>query len=116
MATTNGAGSYTTSRAYVYTWAAVPEGNQGNWVDVSVCKDLTFQIEGTFGSGGSVTLEGSNDAVNAVTLDDFAGNALTKTAAALVSAAQLPRYVRPNVTAGDGTTSITVILIGRVGD
>lgn len=113
MATISGSGSYTDTRAFVYTWSAVANGDVGNWVDVSACADLTVQIAGTFGSGGSVTLEGSNDGTNAVTLDDFADNALTKTSPALVRSQQLPRFVRPNVTAGDGTTSLNVMLLGR---
>lgn len=66
-----------------------------------------------FGTGGSVTLEGSNDGVTFFPLTDPQGNAITKTAAALEVIEEVPRYIRPNCTAGDGTTDISVILWGR---
>ena len=48
-------------------------------------------------------------------LTDPQGNPITKLAAALESVTEIPRFIRPEVTAGDGTTAITVILMSRRG-
>lgn len=88
------------------TWAAVPNGNQGSpyagdWFSAY------FQVTGTFGAGGSVQMEGSNDGVNWVILP----GAVALVAAgffAPATAGVRPKFVRPNVTAGDGTTALTV--------
>lgn len=76
--------------------------------------DRTVQFEGTIGAGGSISLQGSNDGTNWVVLTDPQGNAITKTAIGSIEViAENPRYVRPAVTAGDGTTSLTCRLFGR---
>jgi hypothetical protein len=72
--------------------------------------DRCFQVTGTFGTGGSCTIQGSNDGTNWASLADPQGNALTFTSQKIEQALELPRYVRPNVTAGDGTTNLTVTL------
>lgn len=87
------------------TWAAILNGNQGNgyagdWLEAF------FQVTGTFGAAGSVQIEGSNDGVNYVKLSPAA-----LTAAGLFAGfgvTERPKFVRPNVTAGDGTTALTV--------
>jgi hypothetical protein len=75
--------------------------------------DRTVQFDGTFGAGGSITLQGSNDAVTWFALTDPQGNAITKTAAGLEVIEEGPRYVRPLVTAGDGTTSLNCRIWAR---
>ncbi len=71
-------------------------------------------VSGTFGAGGSITMQGSNDGTDWFALTDDANVALTFTAAGGDKANQNYRLVRPNVTAGDGTTNLTVraLLIG----
>lgn len=64
------------------------------------------QVTGTFGSGGSVQMEGSNDGFNWVKLSP---TALTSAGFfAALGANERPKYVRPNCTAGDTTTNLTV--------
>lgn len=99
----------------LYTWAAIPNGNTGAPIKLENFNDLTATIEGTFGTGGSCTLQGSNDGTNYYSLTDPQGNAITKTAAGLESVTELPVYVRPSVTAGDGTTAIDVRIVARRG-
>lgn len=77
--------------------------------------DYTVQFGGTFGAGGSVSLEGSNDGTTYFVLNDVQASAITKTAAALEQVAEAPRWVRPVITAGDGTTSLTCTLYARRG-
>lgn len=87
------------------TWAAVPNGNQGDAVSED-WSSAFFQVTGTFGAGGSVQIEGSNDGTNWVKLSPAA-----LTAAGLVAALGVnehPKFLRCNVTAGDGTTALTV--------
>lgn len=95
------------------TWDNLANGDQGDWVDISKYTDLTIQFDGTFGIGGTIRLEGSNDANSAFTLTDPQDNSISVTAAALEQVLENPRFVRPNVTAGDGTTSLNARLKGR---
>jgi hypothetical protein len=70
------------------------------------------QVFGTFGAGGSVTVEGSLDGGTTwATLADVQGNALTFTAARLEKIQETTARLRARVTAGDGTTSLTVVFV-----
>lgn len=94
-----------------YRWLAVPNGNQGNAIKLGHYQDRTVQITGTFGAGGSITIQGSNDGGSTwATLTDPLGNALTFTAAGMKAITELPYEIRPSVTAGDGSTAINVYL------
>ena len=77
--------------------------------------DRSVQLIGTLGVGGTVVIEGSNDGVTYYTLNDQTGAALSLTALGIkgFQAGLLPRFVRPRVTAGDGTTSLTVLMLAR---
>src|SRR5690348_11377113 len=46
------------------TWPAIPNGSPGAAVTTQSWRTLSFQAGGTFGAGGSIRLEGSNDGVN----------------------------------------------------
>lgn len=107
--------------ALAVTWAELANGDTGSSWESWKLADKTMQVFGTFGTGGSVTMQGSNDPrvitdpSNAVwfTLTDPQANAITKTSADGEQIQENPRYIRPNVTAGDGTTSLTVILASK---
>ena len=99
-----------TGKSKLVTWTGLlntDDGAPADWVDSS---DRCLQVTGTFGAGGSVTIQGSNDGTNWAPLADPQGNALVFTSQRIEQALELPRYVRPLVTAGDGTTSLTVTL------
>lgn len=103
-----------------YQWLAVPNGNTGNPIGSSVMEDMadladrSVQVSGTFGAGGSCTIEGSNDGgVKFFTLNDAFGNALTFTTSSIKQITESVEQIRPNVTAGDGTTAIDVNLFMR---
>ena len=66
------------------------------------------------GSGGTLKIEGSNDGANWSVLTDPQGNDLSFTASKIETVSEITRYIRPNVTAGDGTTALTVSLFGRL--
>jgi hypothetical protein len=94
------------------TWAALTNTTTdvGNAVELPYAKKLTVQIIGTFGTGGNLRFQGSNDGTNWAALNDVTGTALNFTVAGIEAAVELPRYLRPAITAGDGTTSLTCIL------
>ena len=96
--------------AAVFTWTTLDSDDSGIPIEVVDYTDRTVTVTGTFGAAGSVTLQGSNDGTNWFALTDPQGNAITKTAAGMELVVEAPVYIRPLVTAGDGTTSLTVKL------
>jgi hypothetical protein len=71
--------------------------------------DRSVQVFGTFGAGGSVRIEGSNDGgTTYAVLNDPSSTALNMTAAGLEEIMEICGLVRARVTAGDGSTSLTV--------
>lgn len=99
--------------SYVATWTGLLNGESGVAADLPVdAATRSVQVSGTFGVGGNVIIEGSNDGTNFFALNNALGTALaTITAAALNSLDQNCLFLRPRVSAGDGTTSITVIIV-----
>lgn len=93
--------------------ALTTTNTSGTPIEVTDFDELTVQFLGTFGAGGTITLQGSNDKTNWSPLSDLLGNAITKTAAAMEVAVERCQWVRPFVSAGDGTTSLTTILLMR---
>lgn len=98
--------------AVVAAWT-LANGESGDAITWQDFADRSVQFTGTFGSGGTVLFEGSNDGTNYVVLTDPQGNAITKTAASIEMVTELTRYVRPRVSAGDGTTAIVITVFGR---
>lgn len=96
-------------------WTGLLNGDTGEPAELAGHADKSVQILGTFGAGGTIVIEGSNDSTNYVTLTDPQGNAISKTAAALEMVAENTRKIRPSVTAGDGTTSLSVYMLVRLG-
>jgi hypothetical protein len=96
------------------TWSGITNGNmgaafmQGDW-----CGDRTAQVDGTFGVGGSLAIEGSIDGVNWYVLSDNTGNTLNVTSLKVRNVFDAPLYFRPHVTTGDGTTSLNMRLMMR---
>ena len=97
------------------SWAALANGDDGAVVELTDYADLTFSVDGTFGTGGSITLLGSMDGTNYYALTDPQGNAITRTAAGIKAVTETPRYIKPYVTAGDGTTALVPYILARRG-
>ena len=91
-------------------WAALANGEAGDFIgpDLAPWSDRSVQVAGTFGASGSVLWEGSNDGVNWATLNAPQGTALTWTTAAIKQVLEGALYMRPRVTAGDGTTNLII--------
>ena len=94
------------------TWGPVAAGDTCAPFVLSVYSDRVVQVEGVFG-GASVALQGSNDGENYHTLTDPQGNALSFSAGGLETVMELPYYIKPAPSGGDGTTSLTITLSGR---
>lgn len=106
---------FTYGQSYLRTtWAGLLNGDDGSPERQVSYADRSVQVKGTFGAGGTVVIEGSNDGgTTYVTLADQAGAALSFTAAGIKQIRDLPGLIRPRVTAGDGTTSLEVNIIAR---
>lgn len=91
------------------TWGALGNGQAGAPTPAPSSipwQTASFEATGTFGAAGSVQIEGSNDGVNFYKLSPAALTAAGIFAS--LSTMEKPRFLRPNCTAGDGTTAIVV--------
>lgn len=100
-------------KAHVITWASLANGDTGSALEMPGSPDRSVQVTGTFGSGGNLRIQGSNDGSNWNTLTDPQGNDINLTASKIEKIMEVVRYMRPNVTAGDGTTNLTVSILIR---
>lgn len=102
--------------AVTLQWPALAIGGVGGAAPLTATlpgfKSVSFEATGTFGAGGSVQIEGSNDNVNFYKLSPAA---LTAAGVFATGTMELPKYFRPHVTAGDGTTSIVITAYLRAG-
>lgn len=98
---------------HVLTWSNMANGDSGQPVEMPGSADRTIQVTGTFGSGGNLKLEGSNDGTNYSVLTDPQGNDLDITTAKIETITEITRYMRPRVSAGNGATSLTVSMLVR---
>lgn len=100
--------------ARLVTWTALANGDTGEpFQNTDYGAEATVTFEGTFGTGGTIKLRGSNDGTNYYDLTDPQGNAISKTAAGIELVAEAPLYIRPEVTAGDGTTALQCRILFR---
>lgn len=100
--------------AITYTYTNMANGDVGAPIAAAQWADRTVQVFGTFGAGGTLTVQGSNDGGTTwATVNDPSSTALTATAAKVKSVLEITRQLRPNITAGDGTTSLTVVILVR---
>jgi hypothetical protein len=108
-------GSANDGSVTIYQWTPLTTTNaDGAPVGAVQYADRSVQVTGTFGAGGSITFQGSNDGTNWAALNTAQGAAVALTAATqLKQLVEIPRYIRPYVTAGDGTTSVTAIMVAR---
>lgn len=88
-------------------------GDTGTPVLLPGYADKSIQVTGTFGAGGSATLEGSNDGVNYFTLTDPTGTVIAITSAGGKAITESTQFIRPHATAGDGTTALVITVFCR---
>jgi len=97
----------------IVTWASLANGDDGAPFEAAQFPRVRAQVSGIFGSGGTVKIEGSlytGSATYAV-LNDLGNAALSITAATLKAVQETAYRYRPNVTEGDGATSLTVKML-----
>ena len=97
----------------VIQWANMLNGDVGAACGFVQFADRSVQVTGTLGAAGSVRWEGSNDSVNYAVLTDPQGNNLDYTVVKIETVTEIAVLARPRVTAGDGTTSLTVTMLAR---
>lgn len=98
----------------LFAWNSLGNGDTGQPLTYpDYGGDMTVAFTGAWGSGGSVSLEGSNDGTNWSVLTNPQGAAITKTSPGVTLVAAGPQFVRPHVTAGDGTTEILCTALVR---
>lgn len=99
------------------TWTGLTNAStdDGTPFDTLDYADISIQVFGTFGVSGNLRIEGSNEATPTTwaTLNDPQANALDFTAAKMEQVLEMPRWIRPRITNGDGTTSLTCVLWAR---
>lgn len=95
-------------------WTPMANGDLGSPYQYNdVAFEKMIQVDGTFGSGGTLVFEGSIDGTNWTTLKDNTGTALSVTTLFIRNVFDAPLYFRPRVSGGDGTTSLRCILMLR---
>lgn len=116
MATVAASDNFYQSLSHVlFTWAPLTtSGDVGAQVDYGPgAGGRSIQVTGTFGTSGSVSIEGSNDGQNWYVLNDLSGAALTFTSAGLKGVREDTLYLRPHLTAGTGTISLVCSFVVR---
>lgn len=106
---------------HVVTWPSMANGDHGTAISLSGSADKSVQVTGTLGVGGNVQVQGSNivspavtfASTDFVTLTDPQGNALDVNTLKVEMITENTLFFRPRVTAGDGTTSVTVSVLVR---
>lgn len=94
------------------SWEGLALNDTGKPYECWMHSDKSIQVSGTFGTGGKCVVEGSNkdDSPVWATLTDPQGYALEIVGEKLKAILENPYQIRPNITAGDGTTSLNVYL------
>lgn len=97
-------------------WTGLANGDSGAPVEIPGYHVRSAQVLNTLGAGGTVAIEGSNLPAPSAdadygTLPNAQGTALAVTALGISSIGAPSRWIRPRVTAGDGTTAVTVAMI-----
>jgi hypothetical protein len=101
--------------AAIYTWNGLTTANNdGQPMKAAAWADRSVHVTGTWGAGGALVIEGSNNGGTTwVTLFSAQGAAISLSADALKQIVEVAALTRPRVTGGDGTTSLNVTLLAR---
>lgn len=99
----------------VHKWSFDGTSQTGATVEGASLSDRSIQASGAGFGGSTLTIEGSNDGTNWVTLTDTAGSALTFTSAGLKQILQVTRYIRAKVTGGAATAIDATLVAIRKG-
>lgn len=93
------------------TWTPITSADTCTAIALPEYTEKSIQALGTFGSG-NVAVHGSNDAgVTFAALNDPAGTVIDITAAGIKKILEPTEYIKPVVTTGDGTQSLTLVVL-----
>lgn len=112
MTTFQGFGGLGADRLYDFSWAGpfVAAADVGTPISIPAhVRELSFQVTGTFGTSGAISLEGSMDNVTYSILKDVGGTAVTSTDGTVWRVANVPRFVKPVATAGSGAAMVPAL-------
>ena len=101
---------------FVVTWVLTTANPTGIAFEFPEWADRSFQVGAAGDAFGTATctIEGSQDGVTFSPMSNAAGaTAATFTTAGLKQIIELPRYMRPNLTAVGVAASITCIMLAR---
>jgi len=101
-------------QAAAYRWTDYSTADTSTPIKVQNMQGLagSVQVTGTFG-GATITLQGSNDGTNFVTLKDSAGTAISVTAAGMAEFSTAALFIKPTSSGGTSDdVTVTVILRG----
>ncbi len=101
------------NKSVITTWEGfLTSADSGTPSPTGGFKELTIQMKGVIGTGGVVSMEGSNDGSTWVILEDKQGDVITFSAIGLLTTVQeLPLLVRPNCSAGAGATDLDIVML-----
>ena len=118
VATVAFSGEWISRGVHRTVWGSMATGTSGAPQSAPHLPDKTIYIGGTFSTGGTVSIQGSNDSVTMAPsssswsiLTDAQGDLITKTAEAIETIMENPVKIRPLVTSGDGSTAIDVVMV-----
>ena len=95
------------------SWGPMKQGDTCQPANLVQWADRSIEADGTFGSGGTITLNGSNRGVNYYGLNDPSLTAISKTQNGVSQILELTVYVQPVLTGGDATTSVYLTMLCR---
>lgn len=116
MATRSVVPSDVSGRVHRFTWTGLLNGDDGELISIPGAADMTVQVFGAFGTGGTIILQGSceeDPPSNYFQMRDQGDNLISFVAADGESVGPIAAFIRPLVTDGDGTTDLTMILLAR---
>lgn len=106
--------------AVVIQWIGLLNGDSGQAIQRPDLADKTVQFEGTFGNGGTCTIQGSNDSTDGTTLtgnfhplSNPEGTQISVQSGGITQIMESTRWFKPVITGGDGTTNITATVLAR---
>ena len=108
------------NRVTTVSWLNVPQDDEGLYIELPNHQDKTVHFFGTFG-GATASMYGSNDErvisdpknADWILLVDAQGNVMSKTSAAMERVIDNPRFLKSEVTGGDWTTSINIVMCAK---
>ncbi len=98
-----------------FTWETMTTSDDvGAPISFTEWADRSIHVTGTFGAGGNLAWEGSNDAGTSwYVLKDPQGTDLDIGATTIEAIMEITELARPHLTGGDGTTDLDVFVVVR---